>query len=161
MEPLLIPHGVEQPAGVEPAPDQDRVSYLGFYLGAEVYGLPLDRLREVARVAKVRRLPGAPPGVAGLVNVRGEILCALNMRAILGLEQEPFTGPTFLIALRGFGYPIGLAVDAIADIFSLAPDEILPTPPAWPAERSACFVGTAQVPAGLMGLLDLDRIARR
>ena len=161
MEPLPISTPVELPSEAELQPEQDRVSYLGFYLGTEIYGLPLDRLREVARVPKVRRLPGAPAGVAGLVNVRGEILCALNMRAILGLPQEPHTGPTFLVALRGFGYPIGLVVDSIADIFSFTPEEMLPPPAEWPSERAACFVGAAQVPAGLMGLLDLDRIARR
>ena len=161
MEPLPISTPLERPNEEALQPEQERVSYLGFYLGSEVYGLPVDRLREVARVAKVRRLPGAPAGVAGLVNVRGEILCALNMRAILGLPQESRTGPTFLVALRGFGYPIGLVVDSIADIFSLTSDDILPLPADWPSERAVCFVGAAQVSAGFMGLLDLDRIARR
>ena len=35
----------------------------------------------------LRRVPGAPAGVAGLVNLRGEILCALDVRAILGLPR--------------------------------------------------------------------------
>ena len=160
MDHELIP-AVTSQQDAEPQAEQERVSYLGFYLGSEVYGLPLERLREVARVPSVRRLPGAPAGVAGLVNVRGEILCALNLRAILGLSQEPPTGPTFLIALRGFGYPIGLVVDSIADIFALTSDDIHPPPVEWPAERAVCFLGAAQVSAGLMGLLDLDRIARR
>ena len=50
--------------------------------------LPLEQLREVARVSQLRRVPGAPAGVAGLVNLRGEILCALDVRAILGLPPQ-------------------------------------------------------------------------
>lgn len=147
-------HDAEAPA------EQERVSYLGFYLGSEVYGLPLAQLREVARASHVRRVPGAPAGVAGLVNLRGEILCALDVRAVLGLPAQTSTAPPFLVALRGFGDPLGLIVDSIADIYPVAPGEIEAPPATWPAERAACFIGTTRVPAGLMGLLDLARITK-
>ena len=140
--------------------EQERVPYLGFYLGSEVYGLALDQLREVARVAQVRRVPGAPAGVAGLVNLRGEILCALDVRAILELPPNTSTEPPFLVALRGFGDPLGLIVDSIADIYSLTANDIEAPPSTWSAERAACFIGTARVPAGLMGLLDLARLTK-
>jgi purine-binding chemotaxis protein CheW len=141
-------------------PEQERVPYLGFFLGPEVYGLALDQLREVARVTQVRRVPGAPAGVAGLVNLRGEILCALDVRAILGLPPRISTDPPFLVALRGFSDPLGLIVDSIADIYSLTANEIEAPPSTWPAERAACFIGTARVAAGLMGLIDLTRITK-
>ena len=143
-----------------PAAEDERVSYLAFCLGTEMYGLPLDRLREVARVGQVRRVPGAPPGVAGLVNLRGEILCALDVRAILGLPPASAPGTPFLVALRGFGDPLGLVVDSVADIYSVAAGDIEPPPATWPAERSACFLGTTRVAAGLMGLLDLTRVTK-
>jgi purine-binding chemotaxis protein CheW len=143
----------------EPRPEPERIPYLGFYLGSDVYGVPLVRLREVARVAQVRRVPGASPGVAGLVNVRGEILCALDTRAILGLPPGS-TEPPFLVALRGSEDPVGLLVDAIADIYSVAPDDIEAPPDTWPAGRAACFVGAARVPAGMMALLDLERVTK-
>jgi purine-binding chemotaxis protein CheW len=161
MDPEAILAAIEQQQAAQPeAPaEPDRVAYLGFYLGQEVYGVPLDELREVARIAQVRRVPGAPAGVAGLVNLRGEILCALDIRAILGLP--PQASPSgFLVALRGFGDPLGLIVDSVADIYSVAAADIEPPPATWPAERAACFIGTARVAAGLMGLLDLERITR-
>src|SRR6187401_1859783 len=92
-----------------PAP-AERISYLGFFLGPEVFGLPLEQLREVCKLTRVRRVPGAPPSVAGLVNLRGEIVCALDARAILGLAARPGAGE-FLVALRGFPDPVGLVVD--------------------------------------------------
>jgi purine-binding chemotaxis protein CheW len=162
MDPDAILAAMEQQreSDAELPPEQERVPYLGFYLGSEVYGLALDQLREVARVAQVRRVPGAPAGVAGLVNLRGEILCALDVRAILGLPPKTSTEPAFLVALRGFGDPLGLIVDSIADIYSLAANEIEAPPSSWPAERAVCFIGTARVPAGLMGLIDLARITK-
>jgi purine-binding chemotaxis protein CheW len=162
MDPEAILAAIEQQreSAAEQPPEQERVPYLGFYLGSEVYGLPLDQLREVARVAQVRRVPGAPAGVAGLVNLRGEIVCALDVRAILGLPAKTSNEPAFLVALRGFGDPLGLIVDSIADIYALTADDIEAPPPTWPKDRAACFIGTARVPAGLMGLLDLARITR-
>jgi purine-binding chemotaxis protein CheW len=162
MDPEAILAAIEQQreSAAELPPQQDRVPYLGYYLGSEVYGLPLDQLREVARVAQVRRVPGAPAGVAGLVNLRGEIVCALDVRAILGLPAKTSNEPPFLVALRGFGDPLGLIVDSIADIYALTADDIEAPPSTWPKDRAACFIGTARVPAGLMGLLDLARITK-
>lgn len=162
MDPDAILAAIEQQrdSNGEPRDEQERVPYLGFYLGAEVYGLPLEQLREVSRVSHLRRVPGAPAGVAGLVNLRGEILCALDVRAILGLPSHSPTESPFLVALRGFGDPLGLIVDSIADIYSVAPSDIEAPPATWPAERAACFIGTARVAAGLMGLLDLARVTK-
>ena len=140
--------------------EQERVPYLGFFLGPEIYGLPLQQLREVARFTRLRRVPGAPPGVAGLVNLRGEIVCALNVRAILGLPAEAPAESAILVALRGFADPLGLVVDSIADIYSIDLGQIEPPPATWPADRAACFIGTARVPAGLMGLLDLNQVVK-
>jgi len=142
----------------EPAVEAERVPYLGFFLGDDVYGLPLQQLREVARLTRLRRIPGAPSRVAGLVNLRGEIICALSAHAILGLTASAPAAAAFFVALRGFTDPIGLVVDSIADIYSIDPGQIEPPPPTWSAERAAFFVGTAQVPEGLMGLLDLERL---
>jgi purine-binding chemotaxis protein CheW len=156
-----------------PRPEPDRVSYLGFFLGSEIYGLPLHQLREVARVSHLRRVPGAPAGVAGLVNLRGEIVCALDVRAILALDVDGSpadhdrpagrTAPgdsQFLIALRGFADPIGLIVDSIADIYLVSSHDIEPLPAEWPAGRAACCVGATRLPVGLMGLLDLAQVVK-
>ena len=153
--------GAAQPdAAAEPdaAPARDRVSYLGFLLGDQVFGLPLDQLREVCRLTRLRRVPGAPPGVAGLVNLRGEIVCALATSEILGLPESSAAEGSFFVALRGFPDPLGLVVDAIADIYAIDPGEIAPPPADWPARRAAFVVGTAIVREGVIGLLDLQRL---
>jgi len=153
---------IEHPeeADAPPAPPRERLPYLGFYVGQEVYGLPLGQLREVARLTRLRHIPGAPAGVAGLVNLRGEIVCALDVRAILGLSAQAPADSAFLVALRDFDDPVGLIVDSIADIYSIDPEEIEPTPTTWSPERRACFVGTIRVPEGMMGLLDVHRVVR-
>ena len=66
MDPETILAAIEQQrvSDAEPREDQERVSYLGFYLGAEVYGLPLEQLREVARVSHLRRVTISSSAIA-------------------------------------------------------------------------------------------------
>ena len=134
--------------------------HLGVIVGTELYGLPLRRLQEVCRLTSVRRVPGSAPHVAGLVSLRGEIICALDARAILGLPERPSSGPQFVVALRDFDYPIGLVVDWVADIFHIDPAALEAAPEEWRRERRACVVGTATVAPGSIGVLDLDAVVR-
>ena len=81
--------------------------------------------------------PARPSRVAGLVNLRGEIICALDAHAILGLAASAPAAAAFFVALRDFDDPVGLVVDDIADIFSIDPGAIEPPPATWSAERAA------------------------
>ena len=146
------PEVVQRPEG-EP--------HLGVIVGTELYGLPLRRLREVCRLTSMRRVPGAAPHVAGLVSLRGEIICALDARAILGLPERSSPGPQFVVALRDFEYPIGLVVDWVADIFHIDLATVEAPPAEWRHERRACVSGTATVAPGSIGLLDLDALVNR
>lgn len=145
------PEDVKRPEG-EP--------HLGVMVGTELYGLPLRRLQEVCRLTGMRRVPGSAPHVAGLVSLRGEIICALDARAILGLPERSSPGPRFVVALRDFDYPIGLVVDWVADIFHIDLAAVQAPPPEWRRERRACVSGTASVPPGSIGLLDVDALVR-
>jgi purine-binding chemotaxis protein CheW len=135
------------------------VPHLGFFLGSELYSVPLTRLREVARLTRLRRIPGAPAHVAGLVNLRGKIVCALDTHTILGLDRSADAG--FLIALRGFDYPVGLVVDSIADVFAVDPETSYAPPASWRDERAAFVTGVCDVASGSMGVIDLDRVVPR
>ena len=134
--------------------------HLGVIVGTELYGLPLRRLQEVCRLTAVRRVPGAAPHVAGLVSLRGEIICALDARAILGLPERSSPGPQFVVALRDFDYPVGLVVDWVADIFHIDLTSVEPPPVDWRQQRRACVTGMASVSPGSMGLLDVDALVR-
>jgi purine-binding chemotaxis protein CheW len=156
--PEAVLQSIESARQADAAPVVERVSYLGFVVGSDVYGLPLEQLREVAPLKRLRRIPGAPRHVAGLMNLRGEIVCALDTRAILSIAAAPSSGAGYLIALRGFPDPLGLVVDAITDVYAIDPAVIESPPESWPTSRAALSLGTTIVPEGVMTLLDLQRM---
>lgn len=147
-----------EPAAATETGQPEGVPYLAFMLGRELFGVPLSRLREVTRVSRLRRLSGAASHIAGLVNVRGEILFALDVRAMLGMEPSPSSREQFLIALRDVGYPVGLVVDSVADVLQIDQATVAAPPGRWPPTRAACFDGLATVRLGQIGLLNVDRI---
>ena len=148
------------PADVPESLRTETVPYLGFVVGSELYGLPLSRLREVARLTRLRRIPGTPSHLAGVVNVRGELVCALDAHVILDRPEDERAEAGHLIALRGFDYPVGLMVDTIADIFPIDTTTVDAPPAAWPDGRRACVSGTTSVRLGFIALLDVDRLVK-
>src|SRR5688572_30487050 len=68
------------------APAMERMSLLAFQLASERYAIPLDRAIEILRVEVITRVPGAPPHVRGVMNVRGRILPVVELRSRITLE---------------------------------------------------------------------------
>lgn len=157
----MMSDAIPIPPPAETASSGGGVPHLGFLLGNEVYAVPLARLREVVRVTQVRRVPGTGAHVAGLINLRGEIVCALDTHAILGVAHPGAGGRCFLIALRDFNFPVGLIVDSIVDVLSIDPETITEPPETWRSERAAFVRGACTVAAMAVGLLDLDRVVMR
>lgn len=98
-----------------------------FVLDDLCLGLPVEDVQEVLRAQALTRIPLAPPAVQGLINLRGQIVTALDLRRVLSLPagesgQEPMN-----LVLRGEGF--SLLVDEIGDVVSVA-DEAGEDPPA-------------------------------
>lgn len=136
--------------------------YVRFGLGDETMALPMDRVREVSPVEALAPVPRAPRGIAGLLNLRGTIIPAMDLRQRLGLpgpRPEPDGQARILVAASGDGL-CGLVVDRVYKPLSLARDRIAPLPAGCDAEVVRRFVlGAARVDGGRpLLLLDLDGV---
>ncbi len=136
--------------------------YVRFGLGDQTMVLPMDRVREVSPVEALAPVPRAPRGIAGLLNLRGTIIPAMDLRKRLGLpgpRPEPDGQARILVAASGQGL-CGLIVDRVYKPLSLGRDQIAPLPAGCDAEAVRRFVlGAARVDGGRpMLLLDLDGV---
>lgn len=87
-----------------------------FQLGEAGYALPAVSIREVAVFADLTPLPSTPPGVLGLVNVRGRLLAALDLRPLLGLPQLPAPPGALLLLVSAGGVEAGLLADTVLGV---------------------------------------------
>jgi purine-binding chemotaxis protein CheW len=79
-------------------------------------------VREILPAQAATRIPGAPDAVDGLINVRGQLVTLVNGRHALNHPPGDGSGPIILIEVGD--WTVGLAVDAVLDMFSVTPDEL-------------------------------------
>ena len=138
--------------------------YLGFRIAGEVYGVELLRVREIIPCGALTRLPGVPPCVRGVVNLRGRVLPVVDLAVRFGLPELTVSRRSCVVvfdvgAVEGVGTitSIGVLVDAVTQVMELAADDVEP-PPAFGTQASAEFVrGMAELEGKFALLLDVDR----
>lgn len=118
-------------------------------------GIDVSRVQEVLRGQDVEPVPRAPRGVAGLVNLRGQVIGAIDLRERLGLEPGHRAAVHYIVV---DGHAVeSLVVDADGDVVTIDPDTIGEVPDTTPAHIAALLSGAVQRDDGLLLLLDLDR----
>jgi purine-binding chemotaxis protein CheW len=111
------------------------------YIGPQLFGLPILKVRDVFVVHDLTPVPLAPASVSGLFNLRGRVLTILSMRALLGLDVREMEGESTAVGIEWHGESFGLLVDRVGEVISLtgATRETNPAnlDPRW-AQLSAC-----------------------
>jgi purine-binding chemotaxis protein CheW len=111
-------------------------------LAGQLIGIPVLQVHDVMRLGQLTRVPRAPAIVAGVMNLRGRIVTAIDVRRALGL------GPAEVAQLMGIvveqdGQPYALVVDGVGDVVSVAADRFEPHPatlsPAWRAVTDGVY----------------------
>jgi purine-binding chemotaxis protein CheW len=106
---------------MNPVAERPPLEVLVFEVGGRRYGLPAADVRELIRAVAVVPLPGAPPLVEGVINVRGRVVPVLDVRARLGLPAKPPEPADHLIVARAGERPVALRVDRATDLVRLDP----------------------------------------
>jgi purine-binding chemotaxis protein CheW len=92
------------------------ISYCSFQLGDFLFGVETGRVQEVLRGFSVTPVPLAPVWVAGLINLRGQVVTVLDLKGRLGLAGNTEGAPPFCVILKDREEWIGLPVDGIGDV---------------------------------------------
>ena len=136
--------------------------YLTFVIRGEEHGVPILQVREIIELERVTHVPGTPPWVRGVINLRGAILPVIDLAAKFGHEPSPVTKTTCTVvvetSLRGELITIGVMADAVSEVLDLAPEQIEPAPSFGTHVRVDYLLGMGKVDRKLVLLLDLDRL---
>ncbi|ORE88886.1 purine binding chemotaxis protein CheW [Oceanococcus atlanticus] len=106
----------------------ERREFLSFRLGAEEYGVDILKVQEIRSYDSVTRLPEAPAYIKGVINLRGTIVPVVDLRLKLKLEQAEYDQQTVMIILNMADKVIGMIVDGVSDVLTLAESQIRPPP---------------------------------
>ncbi len=91
-------------------------------IGGEQIGLPVEHLRNIVRTPPISRLPGTPPWLLGVVQVRGDLLTAVDLGRWLRIEKV--SEPRFLAVLEGRRGRLGVVAESVAGFREISRDEV-------------------------------------
>ncbi|MGE3166596.1 MAG: chemotaxis protein CheW [Planctomycetota bacterium] len=128
-----------------------------FYLGELFLGIPVLDVQEVIRYQRMTMVPLAPPEVSGLINLRGEIVTAIDLRRRLGLpDREPGQLPMNVVVRESEG-AVSLLVDDIGDVLEVHPESYESPPETVAASVRELIKGVYKHPGRLLLVLDTRR----
>lgn len=134
-----------------------RVSYCTFGLDGRQFGIEVGTVREVVRDQAVTPVPLAPAAVTGLVNLRGRIISAIDLRHCLGLERGCSGRAGTLVVLRESLGDVSFIVDEVHDVCDTDPETFEATPPTAKGAGHPLIRGAHKLSDRLLLVLDVTR----
>ena len=133
--------------------------YCTFLLDGLSFGVEVLKVQEVIRYQEMTKVPLAPPMVRGLINLRGQIVTAIDLRRRLGLSERAADRLPMNVVVRTDDGLVSLLVDEIGDVQEL-PEAAFERPPETLKAAAQAFIRGAYKLAGrLLLVLDTERAA--
>jgi len=126
-----------------------------FRLGSEKYGIPLAYVRELGRVPKATPVPRLPAFVAGVANLRGNVVALVDLRTVVGAAASPGDDPAGrrMMVVSVDGVAAGLLVDGVEGVVEVD-GELDPPVPTLPESVRAVLQGHFQHGRSLISVID-------
>jgi len=134
------------------------LEFLSFTLGAEEYGIDIQKVQELRGYDAVTRIANAPAFIKGVVNLRGIIVPIIDMRVKLNLGDVTYDQFTVVIVLNIGGRVVGMVVDSVSDVITLTPEQIKDAPQMGSLLDTDYLIGLGTVGERMLILMDIDRL---
>lgn len=152
---------MSQPLAIEPAAARPGVrvgaQYATFIVDGLFFGVDVLEVQEILREQTMTPVPLAPAEVEGLINLRGQIVTALDMRRRLGLAPRSAETAAMNVVIHTGGGAVSLLVDEIGDVIETGAAVLEPPPDNLSSQTRDLIAGIFQLEERLLLLLDVDK----
>ena len=131
--------------------------FLTFTLGDEEYAIDILKVQEIRGYDAVTKIANTPAFIKGVINLRGIIVPIVDMRIKFNLGEAVYNDFTVVIVLNIGRRVIGIVVDSVSDVMSLAADAISAAPE-FAMFDTEFLLGLASVEGRMLILLDIERL---
>lgn len=125
-----------------------------FFLGGQRYAVPIERVQEIQQIVAFSEVPSGGTGVVGMVNLRGDVIPAVDLRELVGMTTQEYQLETPMIVCRIGKSLAALVVDEVQDVMQFPAGCLQAAPPLH--ALSSKMIGVARLEDGLVYVLDLD-----
>ena len=127
-----------------------------FYVGDLFLGIEVERIQEVLRDSVVTAVPKAPSAILGLINLRGQIVTAVDLRTRFGLPNRDSEASSTILVLDGADELLSLVVDRAGDVVEVEDDHFEEPPDTLKSESRRLVRGAYKLEHRLLLVLDAD-----
>lgn len=139
------------------AADADALEYITVHVGEQLFGIPVTVVQDVFEVTGVTPVPLALPEVHGVLNLRGRIVTAIDMRRRLGLPAGARSTTRMAVGIEENGEAFGLIVDSVGEVLSLRAQDLERSPANLDPRWQQVANGVHRLEGDLMVVLDVRR----
>ncbi|HON89928.1 MAG TPA: chemotaxis protein CheW [Sedimentisphaerales bacterium] len=136
--------------------------YLTFALGAEEYGVEILKVREIIGYIDVTAVPQTPSHVKGVINLRGQVIPVIDLRAKFGMATTDVTDETCIIVVEitqnSRKFNTGIVVDRVREVLDIAGGNIEEAPRFGASVNTDFILGMGKVGDAVKILLDIDKV---
>lgn len=132
--------------------------YCTFFIGEQFYGVPVEDVQEVLQSQPLTRAPLAPAAVAGLMNLRGQIVTAVDVRCVLRSKAAAHAEDKMNIVIRHASSEVSLLVDSIGDVMTVDESRIERPPETLQGMAREFIRGISALEGRLLLLVDVHRM---
>ncbi|WP_170149805.1 chemotaxis protein CheW [Rhodoplanes roseus] len=132
--------------------------YVTVMLGEQLFGLPISRVQDVFMLERLTRVPLSQPEIAGVLNLRGRIVTAIDMRRRLGLPKREDGRKPMAIGIESKGESYGLLIDSVGEVLKLDENNREPNPVNLDTRLARVSAGVHRLEGQLLVVLDVDRV---
>ncbi|WAC04827.1 MAG: chemotaxis protein CheW [Methanoregula sp.] len=139
----------------EKIPDQNSISVVEFMLASEHYGIESSFVKEVLQIRDLTHLPGTPPFLLGIINIRGEICSVIDLKKFFSLPELGLPEFNKVIVIQNESMKFGIVVDSVVGSRQILHMSLKPLPPTFTGIHTDYVKGVAPGP---VVILDGERI---
>jgi len=129
-----------------------------FHVGKYLFGVDVSLVQEVVRLQSITPVPLASPEIAGLINLRGEVLTAIDLRARMGMAKSESSRDPVNVVIRVDNEPVSLLVDEIGGVLEVAQVPFEQTPSTVDERVKDLLLGAYTLPDRLLLALNAPRV---
>lgn len=139
---------------------KDVTQYVTVYIADQLFGLPISRVHDVFMPDAMTPVPLSAKEIAGVLNLRGRIVTAIDMRWKLDLPPAEAGLNRMAVGIDYRGESYGLIIDKVGEVLNLPMAEREPNPVNLDPRWAAISAGVHRLEGRLMVILDVDSVLR-
>ena len=138
--------------------DADTQQFLTFKLAGEEYGVGILTVQEIRGWSKVTKVPHTPAWLLGVINLRGVVVPIVDLRLKFDFANAEYNEFTVVIILTVAQRVIGVVVDGVSDVITLASSEIKPAPSLGNGTDTSHIIGFGTLDERMRILMDVEKL---